>query len=85
MFKKMDATIGSFKIKLFKAPAITNTPPPAPSPKKKKNNIEVRLDHFCPWLNKIDQDEMKAGVIVVPKPQDTRPVCSQHLLSKISS
>ena len=77
MFRKMDATIGSFKIKLFKAPAITNTPhppPPAPSPKKKKNNVEVRLDQFCPRLNKIDQDEMKAGVIVVPNPQDRRPV-----------
>lgn len=69
----MDVTIGSFKIKLFKEPAITNTPPA--SPKKKKNNVEVRLDHFCPRLNKIDQDEMKGGVIVVPNPQDRRPVC----------
>lgn len=60
--KKKDVSIGSFKIKLLKAPAITNTPPPPPtsSPKKKKNNV--------------DQDEMKGGVIVVPNPQDRRPV-----------
>ena len=59
--KKKDFSIGSFKIKLLKAPAITNTPPhPTSSPKKKKNNV--------------DQDEMKGGVIVVPNPQDRRPV-----------
>ena len=63
----MDVSIGSFKIKLFKAPAITNIPPPPPpQPKKKKNNVEVPLDHFCPRLNKIDQNEMKGGVLMVP-------------------
>ena len=38
--------MSSFKIKLLKALATTNTPPFCTAPKK--NNVEVRLDQLTP-------------------------------------
>ena len=43
MLRIMDLTMSSFKIRLLKALATTNTPP-----FPYKNNVEVRLDHF--WM-----------------------------------
>ena len=40
----MDVTMFSFKKKLLKTMAATNTP--SPPPPKKTPNVEVRLDHF---------------------------------------
>ena len=63
----MHVTMSSFKIKLSKALATTNTPPSSPP---KKNNVEVQLDHFWPWLNNFNQDGERGGAIAVPNPQD---------------
>ena len=37
------------------------------------DNVEVRLDYFCPWLNNIDQGGEGEGVTEVPKLQDGSP------------
>ena len=65
----MHVTMSSFKIKLSKALATTNTPPSSPPPHK-KNNVEVQLDHFWPWLNNFNQGGERGGAIAVPNPQD---------------
>ena len=67
MLRKMDVDVSCFKIELLKAIATTkkyspaNPPPPTP-PANKKNNVEVRLDHFRPKPNNIDQGGVKRGV-----------------------
>ena len=67
MLRKMDVDVSCFKIELLKAIATTkkyspsNSPPPHP-PATKKNNVEVRLDHFRPKPNNIDQGGVKRGV-----------------------
>ena len=63
----MDVAVSCFKIKLLKAMATTKEillllllllPPP---PHQK--NVAVRLDHFLPQPNKIDQGGVRRGVI----------------------
>ena len=61
----------SFKIKLLKELATTNTPPSSRK-KKKKNNVEVRLHHFWFRLNNFDQGGARGGVIAVPNRRDRR-------------
>ena len=63
----MHVTMSSFKIKLSKALATTNTPPSSP---RQKNNVEVQLDHFWSWLNNFNQGGERGGAIAVPNPQD---------------
>ena len=58
----MDVTMFSFKKKLLKTLAATNTPTPPPPPKKNPN-VEVRLDHFLSWINNFDQVGTKGGAI----------------------
>ena len=62
MLRKLDVTTSSFKIKLLKALATTNTPPPTPP---KKNNVKVRVDHVWPWPNVLDQGGARGGNIAV--------------------
>ena len=59
----MDVTMFSFKKKLLKTMAATNTPSPPPPPPKKNPNVEVRLDHFLSWVNNFDQVGAKGGAI----------------------
>ena len=30
-----------------------------------KNNVDFRLNHFCSWLNSVEQDQVRRGVIVL--------------------
>ena len=73
----MHVTMSSFKIKLSKALATTNTPPSSPAPPPKKDNVEVQLDHFWPWLNNFNQDGERGGAIAVPNPQDKTSVSKE--------
>ena len=43
-------------LKLLKVLATTNTPP---SPEE--NDVEVRVDHFCSWLNNFDEGVARGG------------------------
>ena len=61
MLRKLDVTMSSFKIKLLRALATTNTAPRPP----KKNNVEVRVDHVWPWPNVLDQGGARGGNIAV--------------------
>ena len=65
----MDFTMSSFKIKLPKALATTDTPPFS-----HKNNVEVRLDHFWSRLFNFDQGGVRGGTLEVPNPRDGRSV-----------
>ena len=64
----MDVSMSSFKIKLLKALAITNTPLFPPS--KKKHSTEILWDHFWPRPTNVDQGGVRGGLIVVPNPWD---------------
>ena len=57
----------------FQEKALKSTGNHKYSPVHPQNNVEVRLDHFCPWLNNIDQGGVGAGVIEVPNLQDGSP------------
>ena len=56
--------MSSFKIKLLRALATTNTAPRPPQ----KNNVEVRVDHVWPWPNVLDQGGAREGAIAVKNP-----------------
>jgi len=48
-------------------------PPPSPL----KNNAKVRMDHFWPRLNNIDQGGGRGGAIAVPNPRDRHAVANK--------
>ena len=54
MLRKMDDTMST--LKLLKVLATTNIPP---SPEE--NDVEVRLYHFCSWLNNFDESVARGG------------------------
>ena len=61
MSRKMD-------IPMSKSTSKHKYPPPPLPPKK--NNAKVRMDHFWPRLNNIDQGGGRGGAIAVPNPRD---------------
>ena len=54
MWGKMDVTMSN--LKLLKVLATTNTPP-----SREEKDVEVRVDHFCSWLNNFDEGVARGG------------------------
>ena len=72
MLRQMGVTLSSFKIKLLKALATTDTP--LPLLPHQKNDVELQLDLFWPQLISCDQGGGRGGAIVVPNPRHMHSV-----------
>ena len=82
--KKNTCSMSNFRTLPSKARLTQHTSPSLPQ----KNKVEVWPEHFCSWLNSIDQWGVGGGVTVVPNLQGGSPVSktvqnSWHFLSKI--